>query len=149
MGIAGQQGESTVSRPGARAMPTAEGGRLPAGLARHLTEAQAAKLAAGRHRQALRHGRILMYRDHIPYVAYLVLEGSVGFELGRGTRLARSVTLSAPLIVGEFQVAHRKPFPMTVRALDKLVVCMLGCPPSAPAAAAPPRAAASHPAAKR
>ena len=95
------------------------------GLVRRLTKAQAQKLAAGATRQRMRHGRILVYRDHIPYVSLLVLEGTVGFELGRGTRLARSATLEAPLVIGQEQVAHRDRFPLTVRALDRVVVCHL------------------------
>ena len=112
------------------------GSRLMAGLVRHLTPAQAAKMAQGKHRQALRAGRIMVYRDHIPYVSFLVLEGTVGFELGRGTRLARSVTLSAPLLIGEHHAAGRHAFPMTVRVLDKVVMCVICCPQEATPASA-------------
>jgi hypothetical protein len=117
--------DSAGRRGSVTAGALAPGGRLPRGLVRHLTSAQAIRLAAGRHRQAFRPGRILLYRDHIPYVSYLVLEGSVGFELGRGTRLARAVRLDAPLLIGEAQVTHRKSFPMTVRVHDQAVVCAL------------------------
>lgn len=125
MAMTGLAGEPGVKRAGEPLAATPEGGRVPAGLVRHLTSSQAARLAAGRHRQTFRPGRILLYRDHIPYVSYLVLEGSVGFELGRGTRLARAITLHAPVLIGEAQVVHRTSFPMTVRVHDQVVACVI------------------------
>lgn len=135
MGIAGHDTGRAAAQESMHGVALNGGGKQMAGLVRHLTATQAAKMAAGRQRQALRAGRILLYRDHIPYVSFLVLEGAVGFELGRGTRLARSVTMSGPLVIGEHHVAHRHPFPMTVRALDNVVMCVVCCPPVAEIAA--------------
>jgi len=131
MGMAGHETARPDAQESVHGVALSGGGKLVAGLVRHLTPAQAAKMAVGRQRQALRAGRILLYRDHIPYVSFLVLEGAVGLELGRGTRLARSVTMSGPLVIGEHHVAHRRPFPMTVRALDNVVMCVVCCPPPA------------------
>ncbi len=106
------------------------GARLPPGLVRALTPAQAERLAGGLSRHVFRTGRILVYRDHIPYVTYLLLEGAVGFELGRGTRLARSVTPRAPAVLGGGHAAQRRAFPVTLRVTEPVVACLLNADPA-------------------
>jgi len=94
-------------------------------LARRLTRSELNRLAARRRCHRVLEGRILIYRDHIPYGAMLVVAGSVDLEWGGGMRHARSIKLFAPVVIGEEHLRQRRAFPLTVRAGAGVRACHL------------------------
>lgn len=67
-------------------------------------------------------GCVLFYRDHEPFGGYLLLEGSVTLDLGRGGRPGRGVTVEAPALLGAWHALHRAAYPATARAATRAVV---------------------------
>jgi len=74
-------------------------------------------------------GVVLFYRDHVPFGGFLLVEGQVALDRGRGPRAGRGVTVSAPAVLGAWHAARRLPAPATARAATRAVICIL--PPAA------------------
>lgn len=70
-------------------------------------------------------GCVLFYRDHRPLGSFLILEGSVMFDLGRGGRPGRGVTVEAPVLLGGWHARHGAPYPATARAATRTAVVLV------------------------